>query len=53
MKYKYNSSESVSSILIAAAIFGIAIGLPLGYLAHVLAEQPPSSNVALLQQRNR
>ncbi|HEY9603624.1 MAG TPA: hypothetical protein V6C85_18555 [Allocoleopsis sp.] len=53
MKYQYNTSESVSSILMAAIIFGIAIGLPLGYFAHLLAEQPPSSNVALLQPRNR
>ncbi|HEY9726988.1 MAG TPA: hypothetical protein V6D50_11120 [Chroococcales cyanobacterium] len=53
MKYKYNSSGSVSSILIAAAILGIAIGLPLGYLARLSAEQPSSPNVALLQQGNR
>lgn len=53
MKYNYSSSESVFSILIAAALFGIAMGLPLGYFARVLAEQPPGSNVALLEQENR
>lgn len=45
-----NATANVTSILMAALIFGLAAGLPLGYFGRQLYGASPNPNLATLQR---
>ncbi len=50
MKYPIDVPWNVTSIVSAALVFGLAAGLPLGYIAHQLYHPTSSSDLAVSQQ---
>ena len=51
MRYQFDlPSWNVTSIVSAALIFGLAAGLPLGYVARQLYAPTPSTNLAVSPQ---
>jgi hypothetical protein len=51
MRYQFDiTTWNVTSIVSAALVFGLAAGLPIGYIARQLYSSTPSSDVAVSQQ---
>ncbi len=54
MRYQFDMPTwNVTSIVSAALIFGLAAGLPIGYIARQLYGATPNSNLAASQQDYR
>ena len=54
MRYQFDlPTWNVTSIVSAALIFGLAAGLPIGYIARQLYGATPSSDLAVSQQEYR
>lgn len=50
MRYQKTSAGTVFSIMSAALVFGLAIGLPCGYIAHQSAAQTANAKLAVSQK---
>ena len=50
-KSRDNATTNVASIMMGALLFGLAVGLPTGYLARQMYAAAPNSDLASLQQK--
>ena len=50
MRYQFDITWNITSIVSAALVFGLAAGLPIGYIARQLYSPTPSSDLAVSQQ---
>lgn len=51
MRYQFDIPWNVTSIVSAALVFGLAAGLPIGYIARQLYASTPSTDFAISQQK--